>query len=115
VERLQLLRALGIGPDRERRIHRARYAVIARETPILSAQHLYRFDDYRRLATLVVFAREMEAELTDAALSMFDKVMGGVRRRIICEWFSAIYEWWRISLCSTIVCCRGLRPKTTAC
>ena len=40
---------------------------------------------------------------------------GGVRRRIICESFSAIYEWWRISLCSTIVCCRGLRPKTTVC
>jgi hypothetical protein len=27
---------------------------------------------------LVVFAREMEAELTDAALTMFDKIMGGV-------------------------------------
>ena len=26
-----------------------------------------------------------------------------VRRRIICESFSAIYEWWRISLCSNIV------------
>ena len=38
-----------------------------------------------------------------------------VRRRIICESFSAIYEWRRISLCSTIVCCRGLRPKTTVC
>ena len=38
-----------------------------------------------------------------------------VRRRIICESFSAICEWWRISLCSTIVCCRGLRPKTTVC
>jgi hypothetical protein len=38
-----------------------------------------------------------------------------VRRRIICESFSAIYEWWRISLCSTIVCCRGLRPKPTVC
>jgi len=77
VERLQLLRALGIGPDRERRIHRARYAAIARETAILSAQHLYRFDEQRRLATLVVFAREMEVELTDAALIMFDKMMAG--------------------------------------
>src|SRR3984957_6080871 len=52
VERLQLLRALGIGPDRERRIHRARYAAIACETAVLSAQHLYRFDEQRRLATL---------------------------------------------------------------
>jgi hypothetical protein len=76
-----LLRALGIGPDRERRIHRARYAAIARETAILSAQHLYRFDEQRRLATLVVFAREMEVELTDAALTMFDKMMGGVFRK----------------------------------
>jgi hypothetical protein len=42
-------------------------------------------------------------------------VAADVRRRIICELFSAIYEWWRISLCSTIVCCRGLRPKTTVC
>jgi hypothetical protein len=46
IERLQLLRALEIGSDRERRIHRARYAAIARETLILSAQHLYRFDDH---------------------------------------------------------------------
>ncbi|HME85120.1 MAG TPA: Tn3 family transposase, partial [Roseiarcus sp.] len=54
---------------------------IARETAILSAQHLSRFDAPRRLATLVVFAREMEASLTDAALVMFDKTLGGVFRR----------------------------------
>ena len=35
----------------------------------------------RRLATLVVFAREMEAVLTDAALAMFDKMLGAVFRR----------------------------------
>jgi hypothetical protein len=34
-----------------------------------------------RLATLVVFAQEMEAGLTDAALVMFDKMLGGVFRR----------------------------------
>jgi hypothetical protein len=81
VERLEFVRALGLGPDRERRIHRARYAILARETAVLSAQHLYRFDAPRRLATLVVFAREMEAELTDAALGMFDKMMGRVFRK----------------------------------
>src|SRR6476619_3831959 len=53
-------------------------AAIARETAILSAQHLHRFDYQRRLATLVVFAREMEAELTDAALTMFARMMGEV-------------------------------------
>ena len=81
IERLQTVRALGVGADREQRIHRARYAAIARETSILSAQHLSRFDAPRRLATLVVFAREMEETLTDAAIVMFDKMMGGVFRR----------------------------------
>jgi TnpA family transposase len=81
VERLQTIRNLGVGADREQRIHRARYAAIARETAILSAQHLSRFDAPRRLATLVVFAREMEASLTDAALVIFDKMLGGVFRR----------------------------------
>ena len=80
-KRLQTIRILGVGADREQRIHRARYAAIARETAILSAQHLSRFDAPRRLATLVVFAREMEATLTEAALVMFDKMLGGVFRR----------------------------------
>ena len=81
VERLQVIRKLGVGQDREQRIHRARYAAIARETAILSAQHLSRFDTQRRSATLVVFAREMEAILTDAALVMFDKMLCSVCRR----------------------------------
>jgi Domain of unknown function (DUF4158) len=81
IERLQVIRKIGVEPDREQRIHRARYATIARETPILSAQHLSRFNPQRRLATLVVFAREMEAILTDAALVMFDKMLGSVFHR----------------------------------
>jgi hypothetical protein len=80
IERLQSMRKLGVGPDRENRIHRARYAAIARETAILSAQHLSRFDTHRRLAALVVFAREMESTLTDAGITMFDKMLGGVFR-----------------------------------
>ena len=81
VERLRFIRRLGVRPDREQRVHRARYRGIAKETAILSAQHLSRFDTPRRLATLVVFAREMETILTDAALVMFDKMLGGVYRR----------------------------------
>ena len=81
VERLDTVRKLGVGADRESRIHRARYAAIARESAIVSAQHLARFDAPRRLATLVVFTREMEAALTDAALAMFDKMLGAVFRR----------------------------------
>jgi Domain of unknown function (DUF4158) len=81
IERLHFIRKLGIEQDREQRIHRARYAAIARETAILSAQHLARFDAQRRLAALVVFAREMEAILIDGALGMFDKMLGAVFRR----------------------------------
>lgn len=81
IERLQFVHSLGVGPNREQRIHRARYRAIAKETAILSAQHLSRFDTPRRLATLVVFGREMEAILTDAALVMVDKMLGDVYRR----------------------------------
>ena len=81
VERLEVVRKLGVAADREKRIHRARYAAIARECAIVSAQHLSRFDTPRRLATLAVFAREMEAILIDAALGMFDKMLGSVFRR----------------------------------
>ena len=81
VERLNVVRNLGVGPDREKRIHRARYAAIAREIAILVPRDISRFDAPRRLATLVVFGREMEAVLTDAALAMFDKMLGAVFRR----------------------------------
>jgi Domain of unknown function (DUF4158) len=81
VERLNAVRKLGVGSDREKRIHRARYAAIARESAVVSAQHLSRFDTPRRLAALIVFAREMEAALTDAALAMFDKMLDAVFRR----------------------------------
>jgi hypothetical protein len=81
VERLEAVRKLGVGSDREKRIHRARYAAIAREIAIFVPRDITRFDAPRRLATLVVFAREMEAALTDAALAMFDKMLGAVFRR----------------------------------
>jgi hypothetical protein len=50
VERLQAVRNLGVAPDHEQRIHRARYAAMVREMTVLSAQHLSRFDAARRLA-----------------------------------------------------------------
>jgi TnpA family transposase len=81
VERLQAVRKLGVGSDREKRIHRARYAAIVREISILVPRDISRFDTPRRLATLVVFAREMEARLIDATLAMFDKMLGAVFRR----------------------------------
>jgi hypothetical protein len=81
IERLTLIRGLSIEADRERRIHQARYAAIAREAQILSAQHFSRLDETRRLATLVIFAREMEVILIDAAITMFDRLIGRIAQR----------------------------------
>ena len=51
------------------------------KSPFSVPRDISRFDAPRRLATLVVFAREMEVALTDAALAMFDKMLGAVFRR----------------------------------
>lgn len=80
LNRLDMIRKLGIEPDREQRIHQARYMAIAREVAIMDAQHLSRQDEARRFASLIVFARETEARLTDAALAMADKMIGSVFR-----------------------------------
>ena len=81
VDRLERVRSLGIEPDRARRIHGARYTVIARVAGIVTAQHLRRFARRRRLATLVAFVIEIEAALTDAALAMVEKLVGLLFRR----------------------------------
>lgn len=81
VERLDAVRGIGIAADRARRIHAARYAVIARTAGIVTAQHLRRLERPRRLAMLVASMIEMEAALTDAALVMVEKMVGALFRR----------------------------------
>jgi TnpA family transposase len=81
VERLNSVRGIGIAADRARRIHAARYAVIARTAGIVTAQHLRRLERPRRLAMLVASMIEMEAALTDAALVMVEKMVGALFRR----------------------------------
>lgn len=81
LERLNHLRTLAIEPNRARRVNASRYAVIAREAAIMSAQHLGRLERRRRLATLVAFSVEMEVALTDAAVSMVEKMVGSMFRR----------------------------------
>ena len=81
LERLEQIRRIGVEPDRGRRIHLARYRVIAAEAAIMSAQHLSRLERRRRLATLCAFALEMEVILTDAAVAMVEKMVGSLFRR----------------------------------
>ncbi|MBK9588595.1 MAG: hypothetical protein IPO50_08540 [Sphingomonadales bacterium] len=74
IDRLEITRSLAIEPNRARTIHANRYAVMAREAAIMSAQHLSRLDEVRRIATLCAFALEMEVALTDAAVFMMEKI-----------------------------------------
>ena len=47
----------------------------------MTAQHLAEATASRRLALLVTLTLHLETALTDAALSMFDKLMGSLSRR----------------------------------
>lgn len=81
IDRLEKVRAVGIKADRRRRIHAARYTVIARTAGIVTAQHVRRLNHSRQLATLIAFVIEMEATLTDAAIIMVEKMLGSLFRR----------------------------------
>lgn len=80
-ERLSRVRSLRIEPERARRIHAARYSVIARVANIVTAQALRRMERRRRVATLVAAVIVLEAALTDAALVMAEKMVGSLFRR----------------------------------
>jgi len=47
----------------------------------MTAQHLARLERRRRLTTLLAFAIESEIALTDAAVHMVEKMVGGLFRR----------------------------------
>src|SRR3954447_14746780 len=81
IERLEAVRALAVGTTHARRVHQARYALIAGAARTMSAQHLTRLEPARRIAVLTAFAIEMEAELTDAAVGMFDRLLRGLFRK----------------------------------
>lgn len=81
IERLEAVCTLAIEAAHARRIHQARYALIAGAARAMSAQHLTRLEPARRLAILTAFAIEMEAELTDAAVQTFDRLVGALFRK----------------------------------
>lgn len=70
--------------------------MIARETVIMTAQHLTRLEDRRRLATLVAFAIEMEVALTDAAILMVEKMVGAMFRRADRTWSERLIDQARL-------------------
>lgn len=76
VERLEFIRSIGINPGAGRRIHQNRLIQLGREGARYTPQHLERFDDEKRHATLVAFLLEASEDLVDQGIDMHDKLIG---------------------------------------
>ncbi len=76
IERLILVRALDIEPERATRVHQNYWLKLAREGAQSTVQHLAEFEPLRRYATLTALVLELTATLTDEALNMFEHLVG---------------------------------------
>jgi TnpA family transposase len=76
IERLTVVRALGIEPERATRVHQNYWLKLAREGAQSTVQHLAEIEPLRRHATLTAQVLELTATLTDEALNMFEHLVG---------------------------------------
>ena len=76
IERLSLVRALGIEPERTTRVHQNYWLKLAREGGQSTVQHLWEFEPLRRYATLTALVLELTATLTDEAINRFEHLVG---------------------------------------
>lgn len=76
IERLSVLRKLGIPGDWARRVHQNRLLQTAREGANTDAAHLREFGEERRHATLVAVVLDTMATLTDETLEMHERAIG---------------------------------------
>ena len=81
IERVWAMRALDLDRSREAAVPPAAFDALAAEGLRMTAQHLRDLAQPRRAATVVATVLRLDTELTDAALLMFDKLMGGLSRR----------------------------------
>src|SRR3954447_17396261 len=81
VERVRVVRQLGLDRGREGAVPPAAVDALAGEGLRMTAQPPGALAQPRRAATVAAAMLRLEAELTDAALLMFDKLMGGLSRR----------------------------------
>jgi Tn3 transposase DDE domain len=81
VARLDHLRAIGIEPERARRIPSHRLARLAAEGERLSLGHLQDLSAPRRRTILVATVLELAPRLTDDAFDLHDKLVGRMFRR----------------------------------
>lgn len=81
LERLDHVRTLGIDSARAAMIPSATFDRLADEAVRITPQHLGELSPQRRHATLAAATIHLEESLTDATLTMFDKLLGGMARR----------------------------------
>ncbi len=81
IERLKHARAVSIEPGRGHLVHQARLAQLAREAGRTTVQHVAGYERQRRHATLVATTLDLSASLTDAAIDLFDRLVGAMFRK----------------------------------
>ena len=78
LDRLRLVRGLGLPAENADRIHADRPQQFVREGFASDAHQLGRYADHRRHAILAATVLDLEARLTDAVLDMADKLIGSL-------------------------------------
>jgi hypothetical protein len=81
IERLEHVRAVGVEPWRGGLIHQARLAQLAREAERTTVQHVAGYERQRRHAALVATTLDLSARLTDQAIDLFERLVGGMFRK----------------------------------
>lgn len=81
MDRRDYIRDLQLPLDNARQVHQNRLTQLTREGSRYSAQHLARFNERRRYATLMAFLYHTYAALTDQGLEVHDKLIGRLFNR----------------------------------
>ncbi len=81
LDRLKFVRQIGISAEAASAVHADRYRQFVREGRVSASYMIERYATARRHATLVAFLIDIEERLTDAAVEMADKLIGGVFTR----------------------------------
>ena len=81
LERLKVLRAVGIPAEWSRRVHHNRLVQLASEGAATTVAHLNDLEPTRRYATLVAVVVERTATLTDQSLDLHTRVIGSVFKK----------------------------------
>ncbi|HEY3268383.1 MAG TPA: Tn3 family transposase [Armatimonadota bacterium] len=81
IERLSVVREVGLPDALERSVHQNRLLKLAREGGQMTAQHLRDLEETRRHATLAAVVLETRATLIDETIDMLDRLLGALFNR----------------------------------